>query len=141
MLADPLVVTGDWTTITPDATENISMPALERAADHSLYGYDDPTSANYEKWRIFTGHQYGKRSRYTVRITNSGIIPDFLIDGNQTTFQQSCYVVFDAPNTGAIDLSTSGLARPQKMLHMLGSFLVSVDTADPLFLRILRGET
>jgi hypothetical protein len=141
MLADPLVVTRDWTTITADASENLSMAALERDSNHSLYGYDDAASANYEKWRLFVGHQYGKRARYTVRLTNSGIIPDFLIDGNNTTFSQSCYVVFDNPIAGAIDLSSSGLDHINLMLHTIGSFLVSVDTAAPLFRRIMAGET
>jgi len=141
MLADPLVAVRDWTTITTDAGMNLSMPALERAADHSLYGYDDPASTQGEKWRLFVGHQYGKRSRYTARITNSGLTPDVIIDGNNTTYSQSCYVVFDAPNVGTIDVTGSGPSTPNLMMHMIGALLVSVDTADPIFRRILNGET
>lgn len=144
MLADPFVATSDWTTITVDASENWSFPATERDAVHSLYSTalesnDLPGTAS-----IFVGHQYtGRRNRYTFRITADTIIPDVLLDGKSSRVNQSCYVVFDTPPTGAFDYPnySSGLHLPQQMMKVVGATLISVDSADPLFMRILHGET
>lgn len=142
MLADPLVVRPDMTTITYDASEDYSLPALERAADHSLYG-TGPTGATQETWRMFIGHQYGRRNRYTARLTVSGLIPDLIVDNNNSQYSQSCYVVFDCPNVGPINPAAyeTGINLPNLMLKSIGNLLVSVDTADPTFRRVLAGET
>lgn len=141
MLADPLTVNADWTAITVDAGENMIFPALERAADHSLYG-TGPDGATLETWRLFVGHQYGRRNRYTARVTVSGLTPDLIVDGNNSQFSQSCFVVFDCPNTGPINPSAySSITLPQYMMKIVGGLLVSVDTAAPIFSRVLAGET
>jgi hypothetical protein len=141
MLADPLVVTSDWSTITADAGENWSIPAIERAADHSRYQTELVTGNG--TLGIFIGHQYGRRNRFTFRVDAAAVIPDVFVDNNNSKATQSCYVVFDAPSIGAFDYPdySSGLHLPQTMMKMVGGALISVDTADPLFLRVLNGET
>jgi hypothetical protein len=140
MFADPLTITGDWSTITADAGENQVFQAIERAADHSLYGQNDGSPSEY--WRLYIGHQFGRRNRYTVRLTVNGLTPDLLIDGNNSQYTQSCFVVFDSPSVGPINPSGySGISLPNYMMKLIGGFLVSVDTADPLFKRVLNGET
>lgn len=144
MLADPLIVVGDWTTVTADAGESLSLPASERAADHSTYKLVDVDSDGRPvTWTVFVGHQYGKRSRYTVRITVDTVLPDLLTPANNAKVSQSVYVVADVPNTGVFEPYSSAPSFPSfnKMMKQLGSFLISVDTADPIFRRVVDGET
>jgi hypothetical protein len=138
MLADPLVLVTDWTAITAEGGEVLSLPVTERAADHSLYQFTEPGA---ETWKVFTGHQYGRRSRYTARAQVSGLVPDLLIDGNNSLVTQSCYVVFDCPPSGPVNFNASGKTTAQVMMHVIGSLLHSVDTADPIFMRLVNGET
>jgi hypothetical protein len=138
MLADPLVLVTDWTAITAEGGEVLTLPATERAADHSSYQYTEPDA---ETWKAFVGHQYGKRNRYTARVLVSGLVPDLLISGNSSLVSQSCYVVFDCPTSGPVNFNTSGKSTAQVMMHVIGSLLHSVDTADPAFMRVLNGET
>lgn len=137
MFADPLTVVTDHTTITNDTTA--SYAAIERAADHSLYR--SAGSDFSESWDLFVGHQFGRRNRYTARLTVSGLYPDLLIDGNNSRFSQSCYVVFDSPNIGPVNPYASGITMPNAMIKAIGGLLVSVDTASPVFARVLAGET
>lgn len=140
MFADPLVLVSDWDTITKDAASDLSLPAIERAADHSTYQVG-PDGSNNEYWTLLVGHQYGRRSRFTARLTVKALTPDLLIDGNNSQFTQSCYVVFDSPNSGPVNINTSGMSTQQRMMKAIGSLLISVDTADPIFMRVLSGET
>jgi hypothetical protein len=141
MLADPLVIRSDMSTITYDATWDQSFPRIESGNGFSLYGTGPDDTQ--ETWRWFVGHQFGKRNRYTARVTVSGLVPDLLIDNNNSRYSQSCYVVFDAPPVGAINPAAyaSGINLPNVMLKSIGNLLVSVDTADPIFRRIMAGET
>jgi hypothetical protein len=140
MFADPLTVNSDWSTITVDSGENIVFQAIERAADHSTYAPNDNSAT--ETWKLFIGHQYGRRNRYTARVTVSGLTPDLIVDGNNSQYTQSCFVVFDCPNVGPVNPSGySNISLPNYMMKMIGGLLVSVDTADPIFKRVINGET
>lgn len=142
MLADPLVVNSNWTTITAVGGESFSMPAVERAADHSTYQLVDSGGAGDIPFTMFIGHQYGKRNRYTARLTVAGLAPNLLFDGQSSRFSQSCYVVFDVPPAGIQEpYSSPTYATSKTMMRMIGSLLVSVGAADPVFTRILAGET
>jgi hypothetical protein len=140
MFADPFVVHTDWTTVTVDSSEDISFVTTERAADHSTYANPDNNST--DSWSLFIGHQYGRRNRYTARLTVSGLVPDLIIDGNNSQYSQSCYVVFDCPSSGPVNPAIySDISLPNYMLKTIGGLLISVDSADPLFQRVMRGET
>lgn len=144
MLADPLVVVGDWSTITADSGENVSLPASERAADHSTYKFvETDEDGRPITWTVFVGHQYGKRNRYTVRVTVDSVLPDLLSPEKNARVSQAVYVVADVPLTGVFEpySEAPAIATINKMMHMLGSFLVSVDTAVPVFRRVIDGET
>lgn len=145
MFADPLTLTGDWTTITADASENVVFVATERAADHSLYRFhDESADGRAVEWKLFLGHQYGRRNRFTARLTVDSVIPDILNSSLSSQFSQSVYVVADVPPTGPYDPYFDGsptLVNIKNMMHVIGGLLISVDTADPAFFRVINGET
>lgn len=145
MFADPLTLTADWTTITADAGENISFAASERAADHSTYRFaDQDANGKPVTWTLFTGHQYARRNRFTARLTVDSLMPDLLVPANNSKFSQSVYVVADVPPSGPFEPyegTPPTLETICAMMHAIGGLLISVDTADPLFRRIINGET
>ncbi len=139
MFADPLVLTRKYTTITADASRDLSMPCSERAPDHSLYR---ATDSDLNEHKFFIGHQYGRRWRFTARYTVNGFIPSLVVPTENNTFEQSCYVVFDSPTGGPVP-STSTVTRINaEMMVAIGSWLVVTATGNPLFDRVSRlGET
>lgn len=145
MLADPLTLTADWTTLTADAGENVSFTASERASDHSTYKFvDQDSTGKTVTWTLFNGHQYGRRNRFTSRMTVDTLMPDLLVPANNSKFSQSVYVVADLPPSGSFEPyggTPPNIESINLMMHLIGGLLVSVDTADPLFRRIINGET
>lgn len=142
MLADPLVLVSDWSTITAAGGETFSFPTIERNGGQSLYR--QPADADGTILSCSVGHQFGRRQRFTLRVTADGLTPDLLIDNNNSKFSQSCYVVFDCPSTGPVTTptyDTSGFLLWNYMLKLVGGSLVSVGAADPLFQRVIQGET
>jgi hypothetical protein len=139
MFADPLVLTRDWTTLTANAAQNLSPPASERAADHSTYRTLD---ADQNDHVLFIGHQYGRRSRFTARYTVTGFMPSLTVPDQNVSFNQSCYVVCDVPSTGPIQATSTSSNIFRFQMKTIGGFLVSSGVAvDPLFARVLNGET
>lgn len=140
MLPDPFVMTRDYTTLTANAAENISMAASERASDHSVYRYTD-SNGNDHSLRV--AHSYGRtRNRFTARYDLAGIAATIADPTLYAQASQSCYVVFDVPSTGPIGLLNGSTSCARKMAVGIGSLLVAV-SSDPLFLaRIVSiGET
>jgi len=140
MLADPLVLTRDYTTLTANAARNLSLACSERAADHSSYRTNDSFGNDYN-FRV--AHQYGRtRNRFTARLDISGIAATVADPTLYAQASQSCYVVFDCPSVGPfLTLNTiTNIAREQ--IVGVGSFLVSVG-ADPTLLTriVIAGET
>lgn len=138
MFSDPLVLTRGWTTITADAAVNASLPASERAADHSSYTFVDSYGKTHT---IFIGHQNGRRKRFTARYTVNGFMSDPMVSGNQLEFSQSVYVVTDCPLAGPILLNSDGTPVLRRQMQGIGGLLVSLTAADPLFMRAVNGET
>lgn len=139
MLADPLVVCQDYTTITQNAGNLVSFPCSERASDHSTYRYTDTL---FQDHVIKTAHQYGKsRNRFTMRYDVAGLLPNTLAPAENVNFSQSVYVVMDVPFSGPVSpAANAGLAR--KMCVTIGGFLVSVNSDPTFFARlVLLGET
>jgi hypothetical protein len=142
MLADPLVLTTKWTTITPDASRDKTFACIERASDHSLYRFTEATEGTTHD--IFVGHQVGRRNRYTVRYNLSGLTPDLIVDGNNSRFSQSVYLVVDVPTSGAIDLGFPGAAITaiEGQIMALASLMIDTDANLPLSIeRVIGGET
>lgn len=137
MFSDPLVLTRDWSTITANAGSNISMPASERAADHSTYRNVDAVGNDHV---FFIGHSYGKRSRFTASYEVKGFIPTVVDPTTNTPFTQRVYVVVDVHPNGPVNTVSSETNILRKQLAGVGGFLIGV-AADPLFVRIVNGET
>lgn len=138
MFADPTVMIRDYTTITANAGYNLGFPASERAADHSTYRTVDADNNDHV---LFVGHQYGRRNRFTVRYTISGVTPALLVPDQNQSFSQSCYAVFDCPTSGPIDGTGSVTLLTRKLMNGIGGYLTSITGADPLMVRVVKGET
>jgi len=135
MFADPLVIASRITAKTTGT--NYSFPRTGSSADKSTYEYfDDATGYT---WVVTLGHQRGRRGRFTARVDVSGLTPDLIVDGQNSRFSQSCYVVFDCPITGAVDGITYP-SIPNDMLGIVGNLLLSAAAA-PEFIRVIKGET
>lgn len=137
MFSDPLVMTRDYTTLTANAGSNLSLPASERAADHSTYRGLDAALNDHV---VFIGHQYGRRTRITARYSVSGYSPSLGVPDTNTIFTQSVYVVADVPPGGPIHSAGTETNIFRKQCVWVGSMLVAV-AADPTFLRAVNGET
>lgn len=141
MFTEPLTLTRRFTTITPDATDDIVFVASERAGDHSSYRAID---SDQNEHVLFIGHQYGRRTRVTMRYTVSGFSPSLLVPDQNSTFSQSVYVVADVPSSGPIQSTLAQTSLFRKQMKGIGSYLViaGAGTVEPLFGRAVNlGET
>jgi len=50
--------------------------------------------------KLTVSHQYGKRSRHTIRIDHRKVAPDPLISSQNIQYSMSTYIVTDVPVTG-----------------------------------------
>lgn len=50
--------------------------------------------------KLTVSHQYGKRTRRTIRLDHSKIAPDPLISAQNIRYSMSTYIVVDVPVTG-----------------------------------------
>lgn len=86
MLADPQ-------SVTINAVAQ-SLPAIGRGVNTSTYQKDDGSV------KLSLSHQYGKRTRRTVRLDYSKIIADPLVPAQNQKVSMSTYLVVDQPITG-----------------------------------------
>lgn len=86
MLADPQ-------SVTINAVAQ-SLPAIGRGVNTSSYQKDDGNV------KLTISHQYGKRTRRTVRLDFSKIAADPLVSAQNIKYSMSTYLVIDAPITG-----------------------------------------
>lgn len=90
MLADPQ-------SVTINAVAQ-SLPAVARGANSSIYSKDDGTV------KLSISHQFGKRTRRTVRLDFSKITADPLVPAQNQKVSMSTYLVIDQPITGLTNL-------------------------------------
>jgi hypothetical protein len=86
MLADPQ-------SVTINAVAQ-SLPAVARGTNNSVYQKDDATV------KLSISHNYGKRTRRTVRLDYSKIVADPLVPAQNQKVSMSTYLVIDHPITG-----------------------------------------
>ncbi len=86
MLADPQ-------SVTINAVAQ-SLPAIARGVNTSSYQKDDSTV------KLTIAHQYGKRTRRTVRLDQNKISADPLVPAQNQKYSVSAYLVIDHPVTG-----------------------------------------
>lgn len=86
MLADPQTVTINAVAQT--------LPAIARGVNNSSYQKDDGSV------KLSVSHQYGKRTRRTVRLDYSKIVADPLVPAQNQKVSMSTYLVIDQPITG-----------------------------------------
>jgi hypothetical protein len=133
MLDDPLVLISHVGAATTDisADDFFSMVCTGRGPTSSTYRYD--ISATH--WiEAFIGHQYGRRNRYTARLTESEVVADPIDSTKNSILTESVYVVCDRALTGATSNQT-------KMLTSLAMFLLAGTDFSAPFVRVLGGET
>lgn len=57
------------------------------------------TSADGE-WRLEVSHNYGRRTRHLVRLTNTKVVSDPLVPDRNIPVSMSTYIVVDVPLNG-----------------------------------------
>lgn len=141
MFSDPLTANCKWSALTPDTTEDFPFVCTERAADHSKYSL--AADADGTSFDLLIAHQYGKRNRFTVRITANGVTPDLLNDGLSSRFSQSVYVVVDTPPSGHVLTTLYPASTPlvRYMAGVIADFLSEAALASTKIERVVAGET
>jgi hypothetical protein len=136
MFSDPSLLYIDASVLTLGTQRSFARTGNDK--DKATYGFID-TDGNKFVWS--TGHQYGKRARFTSRLDVTGLTPDLLIDGNNSQFSQAIYVVCDVPISGPVNTpSYSNPTLIESMLKTVGFQMVAASATDPSFMRIINGE-
>jgi len=137
MLADPFVLGTVVTTALVMGT-NQSYPRTGGDNLGSSYRFLD---VDGNDWVLSVKHQYGRtRNRFTLRADVSGLVPSTAVPAENSSFSQSCYVVFDCPVSGPIVTTTTVGAIDRRLCYAVGQNLVGAAAVDPLFLsRIVKG--
>lgn len=71
-----------------------SLPRVSSGENSGSFQKNDGTV------KLSVSHQYGKRTRRTIRLEHSKIAPDPLISSTNIKYSMTCYVVVDVPATG-----------------------------------------
>jgi hypothetical protein len=71
-----------------------SMPRVSQGVNQGGFRKDDGL------YSLSMAHQYGKRTRSTIRIDNSKIAADPLVSAQNIRYSLSAYLVIDRPVTG-----------------------------------------
>lgn len=87
MLADPQ-------SVTPTGGSAVSLPAIGREANQSVYQSADGNT------KLTVSHTFGNRKRYVARLDFSKIAADPLISAQNIKYSMSAYLVMDTPITG-----------------------------------------
>jgi len=119
MLADPQ-------SVTINAVAN-SLPAVARGVNSSNYQKDDGLV------KLAISHQYGKRTRRTVRLDHAKIAADPLISSQNIRYSMSCYLVIDTPITGYT------VAEAKQIVDALTAYLTA--TSGAKVTSVLGGES
>jgi len=134
MLADPLIL------------ESVNaLGATAYSAGHSTWSFvctgRGPTSSTYRYSvssshyiDIFVGHQYGKRNRFTIRLTETELVTDPIDSTKNSVKTSTAYVVVDRSLLGAGTNET-------KMLQSLAYVCNTFSDAPSLVSLILGGQT
>lgn len=119
MFADPQ-------SITINAVAN-SLPATSRGTNSSTYTKDDGNV------KLSVTHNYGKRTRRSVRVDFSKIAADPLISSQNIKYSMSAYLVVDLPITGFTN------TEAKYIVDSLTKWLT--DTSGANTLKVLGGES
>lgn len=83
----------DPQTVTINAVAN-ALPRTSSGVDSGVFTKDDGTV------KLAVSHQYGKRTRRTIRLEHSKIAADPLISSTNIKYSMTAYLVVDVPVTG-----------------------------------------
>lgn len=109
----------------------VNAPATGRSPTSSTYRYAY-SSTNFID--VFIGHQEGKRNRYTVRLTETELVPDPVDSTKNVQKTTTYYVVCDRSHLG-------DATHARTMTNTLASWLMKTNDGSPKFDRVLAGET
>lgn len=71
-----------------------TLPRVSSGSNSGVFRKDDTTV------ELSVSHQYGKRSRRTVRLNHKKIAADPLLSGTNVQYSMSAYIVVDMPPVG-----------------------------------------
>lgn len=83
----------DPQTVTISTVAN-TLPRTSSGVDAGVFTKDDGTV------KLSVSHQYGKRTRRTIRLEHSKIAADPLISSTNIKYSMTAYLVVDVPVTG-----------------------------------------
>jgi len=115
----------DPQTVTINAV-SVPMPRVSSGVNTGSFSKDDGSV------RMTVAHQYGKRTRRTVRIDHSKIAPDPLISSQSIRYSTSVYMVVDTPVTGYT------VAEAKQIVDALTGYLTA--TSGARVTQLLGGE-
>lgn len=78
----------------PQTINSVSCPRVSSGINSGVFQSSDGTS------KLSVSHQYGKRTRRTIRLDFSKIAADPLISSTNIKYSMSAYLVIDEPVTG-----------------------------------------
>ncbi len=119
MLADPQ-------SVTINSVAN-SLPTVTRGVGTSVYKKADETV------KLTVAHQYGKRTRRSVRLDFSKVAADPLISAQNIKYSMSVYLVVDIPITGF------SITEQQYIVDALTGWLTT--SSDVHTIAVLGGES
>lgn len=78
----------------PQSINSVSCPRVSSGVNSGGFQSSDGLT------QLTVSHTYGKRTRRTIRYTDSKIASDPLISANNIKYSMSAYIVVDTPVTG-----------------------------------------
>lgn len=76
-------------------TTTLSLPAISRGTDSSVYRYTDTAAAAVYTFTV--SHQFKKRNRFSVRMDINRVVTDPLVPANSVPASASVYTIIDLP--------------------------------------------
>lgn len=102
----------DPQSVTINAVAN-SLPRTSSGVNNGIFTKDDGTV------QLTVSHQYGKRTRRTIRLAHSKIAPNPLVSTQNVGRNMTAYVVVDTPTDGYT------LAEAKQIVDALTAYLTA----------------
>jgi hypothetical protein len=137
MFADPLSLQDvaataiDSSAFYGTGAQYLSFVCTGRSPTNSTYRYTVSSSHYID---LFIGHQYGKRNRFTVRLTENELVTDPIDSTKNSVKSSTAYIVIDRSLLGAG-------TNERHMQHILANVLFTPTGSTPMIDKVTGGET